>query len=152
MATTEKELDEKRQRNERLREQLAAEEAKRLTREAEVSNDVTAKNLDAEAARLEAQLAAAKETNKVAAVKSGAAAPIEAAQAQLDNATAFAKAEDARRAEQERLVADAKAAQEQADADAKAAADKAAKDAGTAVEKDAIKAKLAGDTNQNTEV
>lgn len=122
MAITEEELDEKRQRVEKLRREVAAEEAKRLTREAEAGNTLVSTQLDAETVRLEAQLAAAKERNKVAAVKDGIAAPLEAVQTDLDNAKAFSKAEDDRRAEQQRLATEAK------EADAKARADAAEAD------------------------
>lgn len=88
MATTEKDLDAKRQRVERLREQVRAEENKRLEREAALTNDVTAAQLDNEAARLEAQLAAAKEANKVAAVKDGAASVLDAVKAEQEAASA----------------------------------------------------------------
>lgn len=63
----------------KLRDKLAVEEGKRAEREQALANDVTAANLRAEKARLEAALADAKATNTAAAVKAGVAAPIEAA-------------------------------------------------------------------------
>jgi hypothetical protein len=122
MAITDEELDDKRQHAEKLREQVANEEAKRLTREAEGANALASAQLDAEIVRLEAQLATAKERNKVAAVKDGMAVPLEAVQTDLDNAKAHAKAEDDRRAEQQRLAQEAK------EADAKAREEAAAAD------------------------
>jgi hypothetical protein len=110
VSTTDEELEQKRQHVEKLRNQLADEQAKRTERENGLVNDVTATQLDAEASRLEAALAAAKEANKVAAVKQGADAPLTAAKEDLANAEAHAKAEDARREEQAKMVAEAKAA------------------------------------------
>lgn len=63
MATSDEELADKRAHVQELREQVAAEEAKRLEREAGVVNDLASQQLDAEAARLEAQLAQAKLVN-----------------------------------------------------------------------------------------
>lgn len=73
-----------------LRERVAAEEAKRVERERLAANDVTAAHLNAEKARLEAQLASAKEAGKAAAVKEGLSGPLEAAK------------EDQKRAESQR--------------------------------------------------
>lgn len=128
MPTTEEELDEKRQRNQKLRDQLAAEEAKRVDRETSLANDVTAMQLDAEAVRLQAALDAAKEANKVSAVKEGAAPVLDAAKEDIKNAEAFAKGQEDLRAAQAQQVAFAKAAEEKRVADEKAAADAANKE------------------------
>lgn len=67
MPTTDKELAKKREHVQSLREQVAAEEAKRVERERGQVNDIEAAALDDEAARLQAQLDAAKAANKQAA-------------------------------------------------------------------------------------
>ena len=92
MATSDEELQAKADKIQKLREQIAAEEAKRLEREAAVANDITAAQLDAEATRLQAQLEAAKNANKANAVKDGAANVLEAAKADLKTAAAAASA------------------------------------------------------------
>lgn len=79
MPTSNEDLQAKKDRVEKLREQVASEEAKRLEREQALANDVTAAQLDAEAARLEAQLETAKQSNKAAAVKEGASDLLDAA-------------------------------------------------------------------------
>lgn len=94
MPTSEEELKKKRDNVEKLRQQVADEEAKRVTRERELSNDVTAAQLDAEAVRLEARLAAAKDSNKVAAVKEGASAPLDQAKAEMRNAATIKAAQE----------------------------------------------------------
>lgn len=92
MPTSDKELDKKRQRVEKLREQLASEEAGRVEHAREISNDVVGAQLDAEAARLEGQLAEAKRLGRVTEAKSGASALIEAAKEDQGIAEAFAAA------------------------------------------------------------
>lgn len=82
-ALTEKDLEQKRARNERLREQIADAEAKAAAVSQEQNFAVEGALLDAEAARLDAQLAAAKEAAKVSNIKAGAAGPLAAAEAQL---------------------------------------------------------------------
>lgn len=94
MAVTDEELAEKQERNLKLRQQLADEETKRLERERGMTNDITAAQLDAEAVQLETQIAAAKQANKVGEVKAGAAAPLEAARAQMEAAVAAQKAQE----------------------------------------------------------
>lgn len=94
MAITDEELAEKQEYVQMLREKVAAEEAKRQEREAALVNDVTSKQLDAEIQRLEVQLQAAKDANKAAAVKEGAATVLEPVNADLVNAKAEAKAQD----------------------------------------------------------
>jgi len=88
VATSDEELAKKAERVQKLREQVAAEEAKRLEREAGLSNDITAQRLDAEAARLEAQLAMAKQASKASTAKEGASAPLEAAKEEMKAALA----------------------------------------------------------------
>ncbi len=89
MPTSDDDLLKKQANVEKLRQQLVTAEASRVNRELELSNDVTAAQLDAEAARLEADLAVAKDLSRVTAVKSGASAP-------LDTARDLLKAEIAR--------------------------------------------------------
>lgn len=71
MAISEEDLEQKRARNNRLREQIAAQEAKASSAIQEQSLTVDAAKLDAETARLEAQLAAAKEQAKVSNIRQG---------------------------------------------------------------------------------
>lgn len=92
MAVTEDDLQKKREKNNKLRQQIAEAEATAATRVQEQNNEIEAKSLDAETARLEAQLAAAKEAAKVASVKSGSAGPLEQMDAQLEAARAAADA------------------------------------------------------------
>jgi len=87
-ATSEEDLQKKRDHNERLREQIAAAKAQADERVQEQANTIEAAQLDAETARLEAQLAAAKEQAKVSVAKGGAEAPLEAAKQQLEAAKA----------------------------------------------------------------
>ncbi len=100
MPTTEEELQQKRERNAKLREQLAQEEAKRVEREVNLANDLTAAQLDAEEARLKAQLTDAKEAAKVANVKEGASAPLAAAKEEMQRAVEAQKAREAAAAEE----------------------------------------------------
>ena len=95
MATTDEELDQKRQHVQKLRDQVAQEEAKRIEREADLVNDIAAAQLDAEATRLEAQLAEAKRQNKVNEVKSGASTVLDAIKADQQQANEVAKAQEA---------------------------------------------------------
>ena len=95
MAITDEELDQKRQHVQKLRDQVAQEEAKRTEREADLVNDVTAAQLDAEATRLEAQLDEAKRLNKVGEVKRGASTVLEAIKAEQVQANEVAKAQEA---------------------------------------------------------
>jgi hypothetical protein len=68
---TEEDLQKIRDDNDKLREQIAAEDAKRAEREAEATLAVSLAQLSTENARLQAQLASAKEAAKVATVKAG---------------------------------------------------------------------------------
>lgn len=92
MPTSDEDLQKQSDRVQKLREQVAAEEAKRTTRERDLANDVTMAQLQAEEATLEARLAVAKDAGKVASVKAGAAAPLEAAKEQMERAVAQKKA------------------------------------------------------------
>lgn len=94
MAVSDEELEQKRQHNAKLREQIAAEDQKKSERLRDQHNAIQAAQLDAETARLEAQLAAAKESAKAGSVKEGASGVLDeakeqmkAAQAQRDNQT-----------------------------------------------------------------
>jgi hypothetical protein len=95
MSVTEEDLDKKRERNEKLREQIQTEEAKRFQREADLTNELTAAQLDAEGARLEAQLAAVKESGKASNVKAGVEGPLVSAKEQMEQAVAQQKAQEA---------------------------------------------------------
>lgn len=92
MPTSDEDLQKQSDRVQKLREQVAAEEAKRTTRERDLANDVTMAQLQAEEAALEARLAVAKDAGKVGSVKAGAAAPLEAAKEQMERAVAQKKA------------------------------------------------------------
>lgn len=85
-AVTDKDLEQKRNRVEKLREQIAEAEAKAAAAVQDQNNAIEAASLDAEAARLEAQLNAAKERAK-AASKDGTG-PLAAVTAQLEAAQA----------------------------------------------------------------
>lgn len=82
-ALTEKDLEQKRAKNERLREQIADAEAKAAAVSQEQNYTIEGATLDAETARLEARLAAAKEAAKVSNIKGGAAGPLAAVEEQL---------------------------------------------------------------------
>ena len=92
MPTSDEELAAKRAQVEKLRVNVATENAKREQRERELANDVHAAQLDAEIAQLEVQLEQAKASNKVAAVKEGATGPLQAAVEDKKAAEAQAKA------------------------------------------------------------
>jgi len=88
MATSDEDLAKKADDIQKLREQVAAEEAKRVDRERAVTNDLTMAQLQSEEAALRARLASAREASKVTNIKSGAEAPLAAAQAQMEAAVA----------------------------------------------------------------
>lgn len=85
MPTSDEDLQQKQERVQQLREQLAAEESKRVQVERETSNDVTAAQLDAEAARLEASIEASRTTNEtvVNSDGGGVTGPLQAVQAEV---------------------------------------------------------------------
>ena len=89
MPTSDEDLQKEMDRVQKLREQVADAEAKRVSRERELANDVTMNQLQAEAAQLEARLTVQSDSSKVANVKSGAAAPIEATKEELKRAVAM---------------------------------------------------------------
>lgn len=72
-------LAKKQERVARLRAQVEDAERTRTERERNQANAIVAAQLDAEEARLVAQLEAAKSAAKVGSVKEGAAGPLEAA-------------------------------------------------------------------------
>lgn len=110
MPTSDEDLQGKRAEAQKLREQVAAEEAKRLERERNLTNELEGAQLDAEIAQLRANLAAAKEEAKPATVKAGGTGPLEAAREAMERAQAaeagVAENRDARAAS----LADAKEA------------------------------------------
>lgn len=72
-------LAKKQERVAKLRAQVEEQERTRSQREREQANAITMAQLDAEEARLQAQLDAARAGSKVGAVKEGASGPLEAA-------------------------------------------------------------------------
>lgn len=88
-AVTEDDLEQKRAKVEKLREQIATAEAKAATATQEQSNAIEAAALDAEAARLEAVLAAAREQAKVSNIKGGAESLTEQLKAAKESAAEF---------------------------------------------------------------
>lgn len=72
MAVSEEDLEKKRQKVETLRAKVVDAQFLREERERELSRDIEAKQLDAEADRLEGELSIAKELAKVSTVKAGA--------------------------------------------------------------------------------
>lgn len=91
-AVSDKDLEKLRDKNDKLREQIAAAEAESAQKIAEASNAIVAGQLEAENARLEAQLARAKEAAKVTVIREGAAGLAENIDAQLEAAQAAAAA------------------------------------------------------------
>lgn len=88
MPTSDEDLQKKADDVQKLREQVADAEAKRVERERVVSNDLHMAQLESEEAALRARLAQAREASKVSNVKSGADAPLAAVQAQMEAAVA----------------------------------------------------------------
>jgi hypothetical protein len=88
MAVTEEELEKKQAKNAKLREQIEAQLQKASAVAQEKSLELQGTQLDAETARLEAQLAAAKEAAKVSTIKAGTEGLAAQAQAELDAAQA----------------------------------------------------------------
>lgn len=88
MATDADALQEQRERNDKLREQLATEQAKLVSGTQEAHSEVELAQLQAEGARLEAELAGAKDSAKKASVRSGAALPLAQAKEQMQQAVA----------------------------------------------------------------
>jgi len=86
MVVTEEDLEQKRKKVERLREQIAATEAKASSVLQDESNAIQGASLDAETAKLEAQLAAAREAAKVSNIRGGTADLTETLKAARDAA------------------------------------------------------------------
>ena len=74
---TEEDLEKKRASVDKLREQIADAQSSREERERNLSNEIAMKQLDAEEARLKAELAATREAAKASNVKAGTADLIE---------------------------------------------------------------------------
>lgn len=104
MPTSDEDLQSLQDEVQKLRDQVAAEDAKAAERVRQTDNDIAAAQLNAERTRLQAQLAQAKEASKASNIKSGAGAPLAAARADMALAVEQAKQQEALRA------ADAKAA------------------------------------------
>lgn len=92
MTTSDEDLQKKRENVEKLRQQVADATLKREAAERSAVNDVMAAELDAEAARLEAQLVEAKQGSTKTAVSEGTAAPLAAAKETMEQAVAQQKA------------------------------------------------------------
>lgn len=92
MPTSEDDLAAKAEEVQKLRDQVTAQEATRESRERDLANDITMRQLEAEEASLRARLAVAKEGAKAGSVKEGAAAPLGAVQDQLKAAVEQQKA------------------------------------------------------------
>lgn len=73
MATSEEELAKQREKNQRLREQIAEANALRAERESEMSREVEMSQLQAEEARLTAQLDQSKAASSAQSIKAAAA-------------------------------------------------------------------------------
>ncbi len=112
MATTDKELDKLRSANDKLRDQIAAEEATRASSDADAAREIEAEQLKAEQARLEAQLNLAKAAN--AASKKGAeSGPLQVAREAREAAEEQGKAQvEALKGREEEQAKEAKAAEE----------------------------------------
>lgn len=82
MPTSDQDLRSKQEHVEKLRSQVAEANAHREERERSLANDVTAAQLDTEAARLEAELIRSREMAKAGTVKL-AASPLASAQADM---------------------------------------------------------------------
>ena len=147
MATTEEDLQARRERNEELRAQIAAEQAARYDAQASLANDVTAAQLDAETARLEAALAAEQRQNE--GLKAGASAPLEAAKNAMEQAVAAQKAAEQAAKEQEKVAnkQDKGGTPEERE---QAAADAAAKEAAKSPAGTPVSVSLTDDTKTTT--
>lgn len=95
MAVTDKELDAKRDRVEKLRQQIADTHSKRHERQVSAAREVEAAQLDAEAARLEVELAAAKNAASASAVKAGTSGVVGDAKEAMQQAADQEKAQAA---------------------------------------------------------
>lgn len=95
MATSDSDLEKKREHNRDLRARLAAAKAQQADHETRVANDLVAAQLDAEAARLSAELEAVKQHSKVRDVRAGAEVPLEAAKEEMRRAAELEKAQKA---------------------------------------------------------
>lgn len=91
-AVSEEELQQLREKNEKLRERIASAQIKKAENETERQREYDALQVAAENVRLEAQLAAALEDAKVGASQQGASGVLESAKAQLEAAEAQADA------------------------------------------------------------
>lgn len=91
MATTpptDEEVAKKQERVAKLREQVETADRTRVQRERDQHNTILMEQLNAEEARLEAELAASKSSSTVTAVRSGASGPLAAAREERATAEA----------------------------------------------------------------
>lgn len=91
-AVSDEDLQKIRDDNDKKREQIAAAQSKQSEQEALRNREYEQLQLQAEGARLDAQLAQAKAASTVSASKDGAANVLDAARAELENAQAVANA------------------------------------------------------------
>lgn len=79
---------------ERLRQQLADSEAKRLDNERSQSNSIQMAQLKAERAQLELQLSRSRNASTATAAREGVSAPLDAARVNMEAAVAAQKEEE----------------------------------------------------------
>lgn len=109
---TDSDLEKQRTRVDKLRDQVAAEQAKITAGSTNLHNEVEMTLLQAEEARLEAELAAAKEASTKAAQREGASVPLAQAKQQMEEAALRQRAEQqAAREAEAKAAAEEKAAQ-----------------------------------------
>lgn len=85
---SDKELEAKRAKVAKLRDQITDAESKAAAQVRDQENTIEAAKLDAEAARLELQLEEARQRAKSSTVKEGVAGPVESAKEQMKRAEA----------------------------------------------------------------
>jgi len=88
MPISEEDLQKRRDKADKLREQIAAAEAAATSHVQDASNEFEAAQLDAEVARLETRLQHAKAAAKISVAKDGASGPLAAVKEQLEAAVA----------------------------------------------------------------
>ena len=147
MPTSEEELQAQRDRNDELRQAIAEERAKTAETQASLQNEITSAELDAEGARLAAQLAEAQaENERLANIKPK---PLADAEAAMEAEIARMKAQEESAAAQAKAAEDAEAAQAKAEKEAEeqAEAQRAAEEA--AAQRAAAEAAAAAEAEKN---
>lgn len=110
MPVTEEALQDQREKNEKLRAEIAKATAARVSAEADAHNDVQMAALKAEEARLEADLAEVKSGSTKTAVRAGAEVPLAQAKEQMEAAVARKKALESGVSEPDNSAAEKEAA------------------------------------------